>query len=139
MFDKVSQAYVEIYDGDTNEYLGRSVFRMTPEVENAILRYTRNENMPDRIVFQNVYFHPASPNYAMILPYKKRSRKGVFKAMVRDKNSKLWIPIEIYAKFNVLGRGQPTESEYYFDSVEYSDIVVEGIKMMPNQVSKLSK
>lgn len=139
MFDKVSQPYVEIYDGDTNEYLGRSIFRTTPEVENAILGYARNEDGPNRIVFRNVYFHPTSPEYPMILPFKKRSRRGIFKAMLRDENSKLWIPIEIYARFNVLGRGQPTEDEYYFESVEYSDIVIEGMKVMSEQIAKLNK
>ncbi len=59
--------------------------------------------------------------------------------MLRDENSKLWIPIEIYARFNVLGRGQPTEDEYYFESVEYSDIVIEGMKVMSEQIAKLNK
>ena len=139
MFDKVAQPYVEIYNGETNEYLGRSIFRLTPEVENAFLRYARNENGPDRIVFRNVYFHPTSPGYPMVLPFIKRSRKGTFKALFRDESSKLWIPIEIYARFNVFGRGEPTEGGYYFDSVEYSDIVIEGMKVISEQIKTLNK
>lgn len=139
MFDKATQPLVEIYDGITNEYLGRSLFRMTPEAENAILSYARNEKGPDRVVLQDVNFYPVSASYVLPSPYKKYSRRGIFKVMLRDKYSLLWTPVEIYAKFNIMGRAQPEKDKYYFPSLEYSDIVIQGMKVMPNQVSELSK
>lgn len=134
MFDKVAQAYIEIYDGITNEYLGRALFRLTPEVENAILKYARNEEGPDRLEVQDADFYPASSNYALLLPFIKRSRKGIFKVMVRDGASKLWIPLEIYVKLNASGESRFSGDVYHFDSAEYSDIVVEGVRIMTKQV-----
>ncbi|MGE4277207.1 MAG: hypothetical protein AB7E30_08550 [Lawsonibacter sp.] len=139
MFDKVSQVYIEIYNGLTNEYLGRALFKLTPEVENAILKYARNEKGPDRIVIQDADFYPASSNYALLLPFKKRSRKGIFKAMLRDENSKLWIPFEIYVKLNASGESRFTGDEYHFDRAEYSDIVVEGKKVMVDRITEFNK
>lgn len=135
MFDKVAQAYIEIYDGLSNEYLGRALFRLTPEVENAILKYASNEEGPDRLVVQDVDFYPASSNYALLLPFIKRSRKGIFKVMIRDGASKLWIPLEIYVRLNASGEGRFTGDEYHFDSAEYSNIVVESVRVMLNQVT----
>ncbi len=139
MFDKVSQAYIEVYDGITNEYLGRAFFKLTPEVEDTILRYARNEKGPDRIELQDSDFYPASSAYALLLPFKKRSRKGIFKAMIRDRVSLLWVPFEIYEKYNAsVGGGQFTGDNYYYDSVELSNIVVEGTKVMVDQITDLT-
>ncbi|MGE4276840.1 MAG: hypothetical protein AB7E30_06635 [Lawsonibacter sp.] len=126
MFDKISQPYIEIYDVATDEYLGRAVFKITPEVERAILNYARNEKEPKRVVFQDVYFYPVSADFTMPVPFKKYGYKGVVKVMLRDRYSLLWTPMEIRARFDIMGRAQPTKGQYYFESVEFSDIVVEG-------------
>ncbi|MGE4277550.1 MAG: hypothetical protein AB7E30_10305 [Lawsonibacter sp.] len=137
MFDKVSRMYIDVYDGITDEYLGRTVFKITPEVENIILNYAKNNKGPDRIVLQDAYFDPAGNDYTMPLPYKKYCRKGTFKAMLRDQYSLLWIPVEIHTKYNIMGRVQPQEGQYHFDSIEYSDIVVEDVTIMTEYATDL--
>ncbi len=137
MFDKVSHAYIDAHDGVTGEYLGRHVFKITPEVERILLDYVHNGKMKDPIVLQDVLFYPGSPDYTMPLPYEKYSRKGVLRAMFRDKYSLQWVPVEIHEKFNIRARARPEESRYHFDSVEYSDIDVEGMRMLTNQITCL--
>lgn len=124
MFDKVSNSYIEIYDSDTNEYLGRVVFRVTPEVENAILGYAKNERQPRRVVLQDVYFYPVSPDFITPIPFQKHHYKGVLKVMLRDRFSQLWVPMEIYARFNIMERTRSANNQYYFPSVEFSDIEI---------------
>ncbi|MEM5795307.1 MAG: hypothetical protein AAGU23_03410 [Bacillota bacterium] len=130
MFDKVSQAYIDAYDGITGNYLGRHVFKVTPEVERILLDYMHNGKMKDPIVLQDVLFYPGADGYTMPLPYEKYSRRGVLRAMFRDKYSLQWVPVEILARFNIRARARPEENRYHFDSVEYSDIVVEGMNVL---------
>lgn len=139
MYDKVSQPYFEIYDGATNEYLGRAVFRVTLEAEKAILNYARNERQPKRVVLQDVYFYPASSDFIAPLPFQKHSYKGSFKVMLRDRYSQLWTPVEIRVRFNILGRTQPTNNQYHVASVEFSDIVIEGVTAMPESTTGVRK
>ena len=133
MFDKVSRGVIDAYDGKTGEYLGRHEFKITQEVERVLLDYVHNGKIKDPIVLQDVIFYPGAANYTMPLPYEKYSRKGVLKAMFRDKYSQQWVPVEIFAKFNFRARAYPEENRYHFDSVEYSDINVEGMSMLTEQ------
>lgn len=130
MFDKVSKAQIIAYDGITDQYLGKHVFKITSEVEDIILNYIEHRKKQDQVVIQDVQFFPDSSDYTMPLPYKKYSRRGVFQAMCRDQYSLQWIPVEIRARFNIMGRARPDEDRYHFDSVEYSDIVIEGMSVL---------
>ncbi len=139
MFDKVSQAYIDIYDRATDKYLGRYVFKLTPEMERILLDLAHNENKQDKIVVQNVSFTPASDDYVMPLPYEKYSRRGVIQGMFRDRYSLQWIPVEIRTRFNIMARAHPEEGQYYFDSIEFSDIVVESINVLTGRILSMDK
>ncbi|MEA4932074.1 MAG: hypothetical protein VB071_00540 [Lawsonibacter sp.] len=134
MFDKVSRPQIYAYDGITDKYLGKHVFKITPEVENILLDYVDNGKKQDQVVFRDVYFYPNSADYTMPLPYKKYSRRGVLRAVFRDQNSLQWIPIEICARFYIMARVRPEEGQCHFDSMEYSDIVVEGMSVLTEHI-----
>lgn len=127
MFDKVSDPYIEIFDSKTGKYLGRTVFRVTPEVENAILGYIKNEGRPRRVVLQDVYFYPVSPEFITPPPFQKHSYQGILNVMLRDQFSSLWTPMEIQARFNIMERMRPLNNQYYFPSVEFSDIQIKRV------------
>ncbi len=130
MFDKVSQAYTDLYDGITGEYLGRAEYTLTPEIESVFLDYVNERKMKDPIVFQDVSFYPGSDDYTNPSPYEKYSRRGIFRGMFRDRYSLKWVPVEIFARFNIRTRIQPEEGRFYHGSIEYSDIVVEGMNIL---------
>lgn len=134
MFDKVSKPQIYAYDGITGQYLGRHVFKVTPEVENTLLDYVDKGKKKDPVVIQDVHFYPDSADYTMPLPYQKYSRRGVFRAMFRDQYSLQWIPVEIRTRFNVMARARPEKDGFCFDSVEYSDIVIEGMNVLTEHV-----
>ncbi len=139
MFDKVSHPQIYAYDGVTNQYLGRHVFKITPEIESILLDYAHHRKMQERIVIQGVDFYPDSADYTMPLPYEKQSRRGIFRAMFRDQYSLQWVPVEIHGRFNFMGRVPPEKDEYHFDSIEYSDIVVEKMRVMTEQITYLNQ
>lgn len=138
MFDKVSQAYADIYNGITDEYIGRSEFKITPEIESAFLDYVNNRKIKDPIVFQNVSLFPGPDDYVIPLPYEKHSRKGTFRVMFRDRHSLQWVLAEIHARFNARARVRQ-EDLSYIGSVEYTDIIVEGMDILADQITCLDK
>lgn len=139
MFDRAAQPYIEIYDSITDEYLGRAVFRITRETENVILNYVHNEKHPKRIILQDVYFYPASPDFTAPLPFQKHSYKVFFNVMIRDKYFQLWTPVEIRSRFNIMERTRPAKGQYYFPSVEFSDIDIEGMRVLTENAHNLNK
>lgn len=138
MFDKVSRAYADIYNGITDEYIGRSEFKITPEIESVFLDYVNNRKIKDPIVLQNVSLFPGSDRYTVPLPYEKHSRKEIFRAMFRDKHSLQWVPVEIHARFNARARVRQ-EDQFYIGSVEFSDIIIDGMNMLTESALNLDE
>lgn len=131
MYDRVAAPRVDIYDGITNEYYGRSIFPVTANIENSLLQIVNYEGIPKAMVFQDATFLPASEGYAPPGLYEKVRRNGIARAAFRDANSHLWVLIEIYMNFDSQVRGNLLDDKYHFDSVEYTDIIVQDVRMLP--------
>lgn len=131
MFDRVATPRIYIYDGITNEYYGRATFSLTTSVENALLGMINSATVPQSIVLQNVTFYPASSSYVPPGAFETLPRNGVIHAEFRDANSKLWTHVEIYLSFDSRTRGNISGDKYYFDSVEYTNIKIQDIKIFP--------
>lgn len=135
MFDRVTAPHIELYDGQTNEYLGRATFALTPEVERALLKMVNNLGEPDSTVLRDVYFFPASSSYVPPGMYDKERRNGIIRAEFRDADSNLWMPVDLYIRFDSQTRGNYLGDRYHFRSVGYSDIVVQDIRVLPQGTS----
>lgn len=131
MFDRVATPRIYIYDGKTNEYYGRATFAVTPSVENALLGMVNSATVPQSIVLLNVTFYPASSEYVPPGALNTLRRNGVIHVELRDANSKLWTHVEIYLSFDSRTRGNISGDKYHFDSVEYTNIKIQDIKIFP--------
>lgn len=131
MYDRVAAPRVDIYDGITNEYYGRSIFPVTASIENSLLQIVNYEGIPKAMVFQDATFLPASKDYVPPGLYEKVRRNGIARAAFRDANSHLWVLIEIYMNFDSQVRGNLLDDKYHFDSVEYTDIIVQDVRILP--------
>jgi len=131
VFDRVESPRVDIYNGITNEYLGRATFPVNQSVENALLGMLNSATIPRSIVLQDVTFFPSSSSYVPPGVFLKYPRIGVFHAEFRDADSKLWIPAEIDTTFDAQTRGNISGDKYHFDSVEYTDIKLQDTKILP--------
>ena len=83
------------------------------------------------MLFQNVTFLPASNNYVPPAVFEKTRRNAIVRAALRDANSLLWVPADIHMNFDSQVRGKLLEDKYSFNSVEYTDIIVEDVKTYP--------
>lgn len=131
MFDQVVTPRIYIYDGKTNEYYGRATFSVNPSVESALLGMLNSATVPNSIVLQNVTFYPASSEYVPPGVFTTLPRDGVIHAEFRDAHSKLWTHVEIYLSFDSRARGNISGDKYHFDSVEYTNIKIQDIKIFP--------
>lgn len=131
VFDRVVLPRVDIYDRATNEYLGRATFPVTPSVESALLGMINSAAIPISIMLQDVTFLPASSRYVPPGIFIKYPRNGIIRAQFRDANSKLWLPADIYFTFDAQARGNVAGDKYHFDSLEYTNIVIQDTKILP--------
>lgn len=129
MFDKIADLHIDIYEGTTGEYLGSNNFTATLEVEKVFLDLINYHIVPKTIVLTDVNFYQASSQYRPPKLDEKQKRRGVVHAKVRDSNSKTWMNAEIYFTFQVRTRGNFLGDQYHFDSVTYSDIQVQEIRL----------
>ncbi|MGE4277510.1 MAG: hypothetical protein AB7E30_10105 [Lawsonibacter sp.] len=129
MFDKMADVHIDIYEGTTNEYLGSNNFALTPQVERILLDIINYHIVPKSITLTDVNFYQASSEYKPPKLYEEQKRRGVIHAKVRDSASKTWMDVDIYITFNVRTRGNVLGDQYHFDSVTYSDLDVQEIKL----------
>ena len=87
MFDRVTAPRIDIYDGITNEFYGRSIFPVTTELENNLLQIVNYEGAPRAMLFQDDTFLPASSSYVPPGLFEKVRRNGIVRATFRDANS----------------------------------------------------
>lgn len=131
MFDRVATPRIDLYNGITNEYQGRATFPVNPSVESGFLGMINSATIPESIVLQNVTFFPSSSSYVPPGPFVTLPRKAVFHAEFRDADSKLWFPADIFFSFDSKTRGNIAGDKYHFDSVDYTNIKLQDIKIFP--------
>ena len=62
---------------------------------------------------------------------RREGRDEAVHAVFRDANSKLWTPANIYVSFDLETKGNQVGDIYQFDNAEYSNIVINYIKILP--------
>ncbi|WP_312943116.1 hypothetical protein [Oscillibacter sp.] len=129
MFDRVEISHIDIYDGKTNEYYGKSIFHDNTDVEKGLLQIVNYKGKPKAMLFQNVTFLPTSNNYVPPEVFEKTRRNAIVHSALRDANSRLWVPADIHMNFDSQVRGKLLGDKYNFSSVEYTDIIVEDVKL----------
>ncbi|MGE4277511.1 MAG: hypothetical protein AB7E30_10110 [Lawsonibacter sp.] len=129
MFDKIADIYIDVYDGPTDKYLGSINFLLNFQNEKIFLDMINYHIIPKSITLADVNLYQASSDYKPPEPYEEKKRRGVVHAKVRDSASKTWMDVEIYFTFNVRTRGNVLEDQYHFDSVTYTNLDVQEIRL----------
>lgn len=133
MFDQVGVPNVDVYEGTTGVYMGKSTFHLTPDAEQAFLQIINGMGIPETILLQDVDFFQTSSLYTPPDVYEKYQQIGVVHAEFRDSESGLWIPADIYMRYEAQTSGNSfNNNKYHFDSVVYSNIDVEDVKFIPH-------
>lgn len=127
MYDMVTNLINEVHDGDTGQLLGYVTFKLPPEEEEKLLQLANYGKIPEFLTLLNADIIQTAENYVPPEPIKKFSRAGVLRALFRDENSGVLIPVEIHFTFDVRGKSQHYGNLYHFDSAEYSNMKVDKI------------
>ena len=128
MYNKITNATLDIFATPTREYFGRSSFDLTPEAESKLLDLLNYNVMPDSLVLLNVKLFKPPINYVIPVPFKNYRLEAIISANARSAGSDFITPITIQLQFDMRGRGKAHGNLYEYDSMELSNIKVLNVK-----------
>ncbi|WP_312635039.1 hypothetical protein [Oscillibacter sp.] len=124
MYSKITDSFFDIFDRETGLYMGHSHFTLTEGSEKKLLDFLNYNKVPDSLVLLNVSLSDTSSNYIPPELFQKHSRTSVMLIDVVDTYSQRLIPIEIEMSYDVLVRGNLSDTPYFFESVELRNIKI---------------
>ncbi len=122
MYSKITDSFLDVFDGETGLYMGHSHFTLTQGSEKKLLDFLNYNKVPDTLVLLNVSLSDTSADYIPPELFQKHSRISVLNIDVVDAYSQRLVPIEIEMSYDVLVRGNLSQTPYYFESVELRSI-----------------
>ena len=129
MFTQIKNPHIVIYDGETNELIGIASFKLTLEAKKALLQLVNYGIKPSFLTLLDIDLFQPDKDYVPPIPYEAYNRRGTIYALFTDSNIGKDIPIEIQLKYKARARGSILGDLYHFDSVEFSDVEIESVKM----------
>jgi len=129
VFTRIKNPRITIYDGETNQFIGTASFKPTTEAEKALLQLVNYGIKPSSLTLLDVNLYQPDKDYVPPTPYYLYPREGTIYAFFTDSTAGADIPIEIQMKYNARARGTLTGNLYHFDSVDFSDIEIESVKI----------
>ncbi|MBN7772961.1 hypothetical protein [Clostridium aminobutyricum] len=129
MFTKIKDPRILIYDGETDRLIGMASFELTPEAEKALLGLVNYGIKPSTITLLDINLYQPDRTYVPPTPFDAYKREGTIYALFTDSSTGENIPVEIQMKYTARARGNIFETLYHFDSVEFSDIEIESVKI----------
>lgn len=127
MYSKITDSHIDVFDGESGNYMGHSYFTLTQSSERKLLDLLNYNKVPDTLVLLNVAMSKASANYIPPELFQKHSRISTLYIDAVDAYSKRLVPIEIAMSYDVIARGHLSGSPYSFESVELENIKILNI------------
>lgn len=129
MFKRIKNPRILIYDGETNRMIGMASFRLTSEAEKALLQLVNYGIKPTTLTLLDIYLYQPDKDYVPPTPFDIYEREGTIYALFTDATTGADVPVEIQMKYKARARGNLFQTLYHFDSVEFSDIDIESVKI----------
>ena len=123
MYTQIINPSVAAYDAETGLFLGDARFRLTSSAEQALLDWLNYGIVPKSLVMVQSYFEP-SEHYIPIPPNTIYHQKGIARAMARDENIGVWVPVEGRVTYD--WRSRSSEPGNFISSIEFSNIGIDG-------------
>lgn len=132
MFTQISNLTIDIFNEAGNQFIGEARFKLPQESEQALLQLINYSVQPQTLILQDLDFYQPSSYYVAPNIYAPIRRSGIIRAVLTDVANGYKIPVEISLKYDARARHSGV-NPYFFDSVEYTDIVVGSIKLLSPQ------
>lgn len=128
MYSEVSNASLNIYDGETGNYIGEARFTLSTEAAAKLLDLFNYGKVPDSLLLLDVNLYHPSSSYIPPEPYQLYKRKAILRALFTDASTREQVPYEIRMTYDTRARGNLSGNLYYFDSVELNNINIADIQ-----------
>lgn len=127
MYTGIINPSIDIYDAETNEFLGEARFELSSEAERKLLDLVNDRKPFTSLVVLDLQFQPAG-GYVPLDPYKMYRFKGLFRALFTKSGTGVSVPIEMRGAFNMRLRSIGSGQRQYLNSVDFSNIEVDSIQ-----------
>lgn len=126
MFVKITNPQISIYDAQTGIPVSETRFNLSSDAEKALLDLVNYNKVPPTLLLLDVKFQPLELYIPPSLhgPVK---RIGIIRGLFTDAGSGEMKPVEIRIRYDARARGNLLGDNYFFDSVEYSNIELESV------------
>lgn len=128
MYDRITNASVDVFDGSTGDHLGKARFQLSPESEATLLDLLNYGKAPQELLLMDVTLYAPTNNYIPPEPYKPYQRSSTISAIARDKYSREQVPVEFNLKYDSRVRAHLTRNLYYFECIDFENIKVLNIQ-----------
>ena len=126
MFTRLINPSVDAYDIKTGQFIGEARFTPTAQSEQALLNWINYDAPLRSLVMLDSDFQP-SENYVPIVPNETYHQRGIFRALVQDQDSGVWLPIEAHGTYD--WRSRSAEPGNFLSSVEFDNVKVSSIRI----------
>ncbi|MGE4277633.1 MAG: hypothetical protein AB7E30_10740, partial [Lawsonibacter sp.] len=102
--------------------IGEARFTPSGKAEADLLNWLNYGIPPQSLVMVNSDFRP-SENYIPIRPNETYHQRGIFRALVKEKDSGVWRPIEVRITYD--WRSRSSEPGNFISSVEFNNVKID--------------
>lgn len=127
IFNQILTPVLYVYDLETNQFLGKASFDLSPDGEKNLLNWVNHGAALTSVPVFNLSFAPA-PGYIPPTGMETPKRKGVFRAfLVMDKMGR-GVPIEMQGTFSAKMRSDGYSKQLYTSSLEFQNIQIDFLR-----------
>lgn len=124
MYTGIANASADIFDGETNQFLGEARFELSSEAESKLLDWVNDRKPFTSLMVFNLNFQPADRDYVFPTPYKTYKFKGIFRALFTESDTGMKVPVEMRGVYDVRIRSIGPGTQHYI--VDFDNIKVES-------------
>jgi len=128
VYSEISNASLNIYNGETGDYIGEAQFTLSSEAAAKLLDLFNYGKVPDSLLLLDVNLYRPSRSYIPPEPYQQYKREAILRALFTDSSTQEQVPYEIRMTYDTRARGSLLGNLYYFDSIELNNINIVDIQ-----------
>jgi len=128
MYDQIANASASLFDGDTENFLGKAQFSLSDDSQKKLLDLLNYGKIPEKLVVSDVSLYDPAKGYVPPELYEAYRRSSVLNAVARDKYSGEQVPVEIRLKYDSSVRSHSSKNPYYIDCVGAENIEVVDVR-----------